>query len=193
MSLTNAGGRCPPTSRLAPKQRRFDSSPQGGSVLLDTQPIRHRRKGWWLMPTVEEFLVIKRPRTEVFAFASDPANVPLYNSNLVEYEKTSEGPVTKGTTYRGLIRVAGKSIPWTSELVEFEEGHRSVNRSIESPMAWEIESTYEDFDGGTKVTFHQETAAFGGFFGRLADPLVTRMYARDVRSNLEKLKELLEA
>jgi hypothetical protein len=32
----------------------------------------------------------------------------------------------------------------------------------------------------------------GGFFGKLADPLVTRMYAKDVKSNLEKLKDLVE-
>ena len=145
------------------------------------------------MPIVEESLVINRPRSEVFAFAVDPANVLLYSSNLTEYEKTSDGPVGRGTTYRGLTRVAGKSIPWTSELVEFEEGRRFVNRSVESPMAWEIEATHEDFDGGTKVTFHQEIGALGGFFGKLADPLVTRLYAKDVRSNLEKMKELLEA
>lgn len=30
-------------------------------------------------------------------------------------------------------------------------------------------------------------------FRRLADPLVTRMYAKDVRTNLTKLKELVEA
>ena len=44
------------------------------------------------------------------------------------------------------------------------------------------------------MTFHQESASFfKGFLGKLADPVVTRMYARDVRRNLAKLKELLEA
>jgi len=145
------------------------------------------------MPTVEEALVIDRPRSEVFAFATDPANVPVYSSNLVEFEKTSEGPVGKGTTYRGVAKVAGRSLAWTSEVAEFEEGRHWVNRSVESPMAWEIDVAYEDAAGGTRITWRQDTANFGGFFGKLADPLVTRMYAKDVRSNLEKLKELLEA
>ena len=43
------------------------------------------------------------------------------------------------------------------------------------------------------MTWHQESETYGGFFGKLADPLVTRMYAKDVRSNLEKMKELVEA
>jgi len=145
------------------------------------------------MPIVEETNLINRPYDEVFAFAVDPENVPLYSSNLVEYEKTSDGPVGKGATYRGVTKVAGRSVKWTSETTEFEEGHRWVNRSIESPMAWTIEARYEDDDGATLVHFRQETDAFGGFFGKLADPLVTRMYTKDVRSNLEKMKELLEA
>lgn len=145
------------------------------------------------MPVVEETTLIKRPRAEVFAFANDPTNVPLYSSNLVEFEKTSEGPVGKGTTYRGVAKVAGKSLKWTSEVAEFDEGRRVVNRSVESPMSWEMQVSYEDDAGDTLVHWRQETDGYGGFFGKLTDPLVTRMYAKDVKSNLEKLKELLEA
>ena len=32
-----------------------------------------------------------------------------------------------------------------------------------------------------------------GFFGKLADPIVARMFSRDMRSNLEALRSLLEA
>lgn len=145
------------------------------------------------MPVVEETIIIKAPRDEVFAFATDPANVPLYSSNLVEFEKTSEGRVGKGTTYRGVVKVAGRSLTWTAEVSEFDQGLLFVNRSLESPMAWETRVTYEDDAGDTLVRWRQEVDNFGGFFGKLADPLVTRMYAKDVKSNLEKLKELLEA
>ncbi len=145
------------------------------------------------MPVVEESIVINRPREEVFEFATDPANVHLYNSNLVSFEKTSDGPVGKGTTFRGETKVVGKSIRWTSEVAEFDAGRHTVQRSVESPIGWEFEITYEDTNGGTLLRWRQETDAFGGFFGKLADPLVIRMYSKDVRSNLEKLKELLEA
>ncbi|MCP4248352.1 MAG: hypothetical protein GY778_14995, partial [bacterium] len=90
-------------------------------------------------------------------------------------------------------KVAGKSLKWTSEVAEFEEGRRVVNRSIESPMSWEMQVSYKDDAGDTLVHWRQETDGYGGFFGKLTDPLVTRMYAKDVKSNLEKLKELLEA
>lgn len=145
------------------------------------------------MPVVEETVLIKRPRDEVFDFATNPENVPLYSSNLIEFQKTSDGPVDKGTTYRGEVKVAGRTITWTSEVAEYEQGRRFVNRSVTSPIGWEVTVTYEDDAGDTLVHWRQEAESYGGFFGKLADPLVTRMYAKDVRSNLEKLKELLEA
>ena len=45
---------------------------------------------------------------------------------------------------------------------------------------------------GCRVTFEQEVDSLGSFFGKLADPIVTKMYSRDVRGNLENLKILLE-
>lgn len=146
------------------------------------------------MPEVTETIIINRPRLEVFNFATAPGNVPLYSSNLVDFKKTTEGPVDKGTREWGQVKVAGKNIEWTLEITEFEVGERMVARSLESPIDFELEYTYEDAgEGATRVTWHQVIGSFGGFFGKLADPVVTRMYAKDVQSNLAKLKELLEA
>ncbi len=145
------------------------------------------------MPVVDDSININRSRSEVFAFATDPENIPLYSSNLIEFEQVTEGPVGKGTRNRGSVKVAGKRIDFIAEVVEFDDGRRVASRSVESPIPFELDVTYEDADDGTRVSWHQESPGFKGFFGKLADPLVNRMYAKDVRSNLEKLKELLEA
>ena len=145
------------------------------------------------MPVIEESVVIDRGRSEVFAFSTDPVNVPLFNSNMVSFEQLTEGPVGKGTRNHGVVRVVGRTIEWTTEVTEFEQDRRVISRSVESPVGFGLDIKYEDANGGTKVTWHQDSETYGGFFGKLADPLVTRMYAKDVRSNLEKLKELVEA
>lgn len=145
------------------------------------------------MPVIDESIIIDRGRSEVFAFATDPDNVPLYNSNMISFEQLTEGPVGKGTRNHGMVRVVGRTIEWTTEVTEFEQGRRLMSRSVESPISFGLDIRYEDANGGTKVTWHQESETYGGFFGKLADPLVTRMYVKDVRSNLEKLKELVEA
>lgn len=145
------------------------------------------------MPVIDESIVIDRGRSEVFAFATDPVNVPLFNSNMISFEQLTEGPVAMGTRNHGMVRVAGRTIEWTAEVTEFEQDRRVMSKSVESPVGFGLDIKYDDADGGTKVTWHQESETYGGFFGKLADPLVTRMYAKDVRSNLEKLKELVEA
>ena len=48
-------------------------------------------------------------------------------------------------------------------------------------------------EGGSRQLIHQgSTASLGGFFGKLADPLGARMYQRDMNSNFNNLKALLE-
>ncbi len=146
------------------------------------------------MPTVEESVVINRPKAEVFAYMQDPTKTTRYNSNLVEFDKISDGPVGKGTQYRGVAKVAGRKIAWTSEVTEWEENRHWHIRSMESPVSFEIDITLKDLEGSTHLTIHQEGASFfKGFLGKLADPVVTAIYARDVRRNGAKLKELLEA
>ena len=87
------------------------------------------------MPVVDDSISINRPRSEVFVFAIDPENIPLYSSNLIEYEQVTEGPVGKGTRNRGSVKVAGKRIDFTVEVVErrrstFGESERRVTDSF---------------------------------------------------------------
>ena len=145
------------------------------------------------MPEITESIYMERTPADVHDFMTDPSNATLWQSNLVEYEQLDEGPAEKGTRYRGVTRVAGRSMAWMAELAELERGHRAVIRSTEAPLEFSITETFEPTGEGTTMTWHQEVASLGGFFGKLGDALVTRMYTRDVRSNLEKLKELMEA
>lgn len=143
------------------------------------------------MPTVRESIRINRPADEVFAYATAPDHQTLIASNMVEFELDRD-QMEKGARASGATRVAGKRVEWTSEVTEYEEGRRLEMRSVEAPMEFHITWTYEPDGDGTQVTFEQEVPEIGGFFGRMADPVVTKMYSRDVRSNLESLKILLE-
>lgn len=146
------------------------------------------------MAVMEESLVINRPRGEVSAFIVTPENMPLWISNVIEYERLTEGPLRKGSFTRAKLKVAGKTVEVTVETFEFEEAERWVSRSIEFPIDIEVGTRLEDANGGTRVTFRQVLGTIpGGFFGKLAEPLAVRLIQKDMRVSLEKLKELLEA
>lgn len=142
------------------------------------------------MPRVEESVHIDRPVAEVFAYVTDPDNQTTIQSNMIDFQ--SDGPLEKGRRTSGVTRVAGRKVDWSSEVTEFEQDRHFEIRSIDAPMDFHITWHFEAEDGGTRVRFEQEVGSLGSFFGRLADPVVTKMYARDVRGNLENLKTLLE-
>lgn len=142
------------------------------------------------MPRVEESVHIDRPVAEVFGYMSDPDNQTTIQSNMIEFH--SDGPLEKGRRTEGITRVAGRKVEWSAEVTEFEQDRRVEIRSIEAPMSFHITWLCEPEDEGTRLSFEQEIGSLGSFFGRLADPVVTKMYARDVRGNLDNLRTLLE-
>jgi uncharacterized protein YndB with AHSA1/START domain len=146
------------------------------------------------MPIVEESIEIARPCADVFEFATDPESITIWQSNVHEYAQETTDERDAGAQDRGVVRVAGKRIEFTQEVTEWAPPKRTVMRSLEAPMSWELEMRFEELGPSrTRVTMHQDAQELGGFFGKLGDALVTRMYSRDVHSNLAKLKELLEA
>ena len=145
------------------------------------------------MPEIEESIVIARPREEVYEFMTASENVTLINSNVVEHEIVSGPERTVGTVAKGASKVAGRRLEWTTVIREIDDGKRAVIATTESKIPFTIEMRFEDDPDGTKVTWSQHTDPLGGFFGKLADSVVVKMYARDVRGNLEKAKLLLEA
>jgi len=144
------------------------------------------------MLTVEESIQIDKPRPEVFEFLSDPDKVAVYSSNLVDYEVISGGPQEVGRKARFAVKVVGVRLDYTDELVEFVENERIKLASTDGKIPYTITMTFSDEGSGTKVSWLQESESLGGVF-KLADGLVLKMYSRDVRSNLENAKTLLEA
>ncbi len=144
------------------------------------------------MLTVDESIVINRPRSEVWDFMIEPENVPVYSSNIIEYELVEGEKDKLGRKCRGAVKVAGRRIELTDEMVELEEGQRAKTASEDATIPYSLEITYEDEGEGTKVSWHQEMESLKGVF-KFADPIVLKLYARDVRSNLDKAKTLLES
>lgn len=146
------------------------------------------------MPTTEESIVIDRSVTDVWAFASAPENQSMWQSNIDEFVVLDDGPITVGTKTRGVTKIAGRKLEWTSEYTEWDPPHKASFRSIEAPLDFSGSIRAEEVgDKATRVTWKVEAPEFGGFFGKLADPIVQRMYARDVRASLGNLKEILES
>ena len=144
------------------------------------------------MLTVDESIVIDKPRTEVYEFMIEPDNVTDYSSNVVEYELVSGNKDEIGRACHGVVNVAGRRLELTDKLVEHEPGRGGKLVSEDATIPYSITLTYEDEGDGTKVSWHQEMESLKGVF-KFADGIVLKLYGRDVRSNLEKAKTILES
>lgn len=144
------------------------------------------------MPKLNASVVINRPIAEVSAFLDDPKNVPKWESGLIVSEQTSEGPVGVGNTGRRVNKIMGRRIESTWELTEYAPPARSAFKSTSGDISYTGSVELEAVDGGTRVTYSVD-AQMSGFIWRLLDPLMGMFAQRQFRSDMNRLKEVLES
>jgi len=143
------------------------------------------------MVKVKTSVVINRPIEEVFKFADDPNNDAQWQSGNIESMQTSEGPMGVGTTTQTVTQFLGKRLELTFEITEHEPNRRVGFKSTSGPIPMTGTTTYEEAEGGTKVTLELE-GDVGGVF-KLAEPIVARTAQRQFEGNYLTLKDVLEA
>ena len=143
------------------------------------------------MAKFEINLVINRPIEEVFDFVSNSENLPRWRSTSLEVKKTSEGPIGAGSTFRGRFTFLGRQFDGNVVVTAYEANRVFVSKMAEGPFPLETGYTLQPAENGTHVAFVVEGAP-GGFF-KFAEPLVVSMAKRAYDTDLQNLKEMLEA
>src|SRR5213593_495943 len=128
--------------------------------------------------------VIERPLSEVFAFISDPENLPRWNYYVIGCMKLDAGPARVGSTYK-LVR---KSDTRVFSVTEFNQDGTLVIRFRAPTPPLEIRFTLESATSGTRLTDEWKLKGVVGFVAGFAGVPIKRA----VGENLRKLKELLE-
>jgi hypothetical protein len=91
---------------------------------------------------------VARSPEEVFDFLVDLRNAPQWEPNCQEVEKTSDGPVEKGTTFRGKKGMGRLD----SEIIEFERPAHFASRDTGLGMLCGLDFRCNPKDGGTQVS-----------------------------------------
>lgn len=134
-------------------------------------------------------VTIQRSPHEVFEYLANFGNVPEWNYAIVKTQKTSDGPVGVGTTYRQT-----RSLPSPSEeafeVTEFEPDRRLAIRGALGPFEGTLTYDLEGVPDGTKITNNADLQAHGLL--KVAAPLARGRVGDAVAANLQKLKEILE-
>ena len=142
------------------------------------------------MVNVEIPVNIDRPVEEVYAYLSDVARIPEWNS-MVDEVVPSDTPLHVGSTAQIKMRLLGRRIEATMEVMELEPNRRVVVKTG-APISVTDTYTFEALgENRSRLTYHT-VGDTKGFF-KLADPIVARVVKKQLTAQLETFKELLEA
>lgn len=134
---------------------------------------------------------IERPPEAVFAALADVAAHTEWARGPDEITDISDTPVRLGTTWQQASRMLGKRLVNTMVVNAYEE-NRTFGFGSEKPMPMHMLFTLEPVPGGTLLRVHAG-GELDGFFGKVALPILIRSMERQMESDLQSLKAILEA
>ena len=135
-------------------------------------------------------VTIDRKREDVAWFAMDPENDPVWIGGIVEAKMVTEPPFGKGTRVARVAKFMGRRMEYTPEVTRYEPG-KLLEMSTDVPFEMTIRYEFEDAGDGTLARVRVQGEGSG--FYRLAAPLLARVVKRNVSSDLQTLKRLLES
>jgi uncharacterized protein YndB with AHSA1/START domain len=141
------------------------------------------------MISIDESILIQRPIEDVFAFMSETANLPLWQTDVLEARHTPAGPVQVGTQLTLVRSMMGRTMETPAVISAYEPPTRYAYQSTAGYVVTGV-NTCEATHEGTKVTTRFDLQT-GGLFP-VAEPVVSRSVRRGAQSSLALLKDLLE-
>ena len=144
------------------------------------------------MRRVQGTVFIAATPPEVYAFLSEPTNVPRWQTGIVSAERTSPAPTVAGSTGRVVLEVMGQRVTADTTVREAVPDRRLVLATSVSGMSVLGSLDLEAAEGGTQLTFSSEVKAESIFMAPL-ERMVTDGIEKDMEASLTRLKAALAA
>lgn len=140
---------------------------------------------------VQSEVTIARPVEDVFAYVMDlEGNGPTWAPDLASVEKTSDGPVGAGTTFKQVQTVMGRRRETSLRFIAVEPNHKIEAAADLGPIAPTMTLLFERAGDQTRVAATGDANPKGPF--RLLSPLIGRQGQRMWDARLSGLKSALE-
>jgi uncharacterized membrane protein len=130
---------------------------------------------------------VERPQEEVFDFLVDLRNAPEWEPYCRTVEKTSEGPIGAGTTFRETMSWGRKD----ATIAAFERPSRFASQEKARGTDCGFEFRFEPKGGATQVTCRLWMQQHGVL--RLLEPLMRLRTKRPLGEIPERLRRSIEA
>jgi uncharacterized membrane protein len=141
---------------------------------------------------VEASVEINQPLHEVFNYVSDVGNYTEWMAHALAVSKEIPGPPQQGDRFVVAIKSVGRRFETPYERIAYEANQRYTDRAVGGPIPdqrWH--SDFEQVADGTRLKRAVDVES-GGVL-KLLQPLQKRSAERQLRKDLQTLKDVLEA
>jgi carbon monoxide dehydrogenase subunit G len=135
--------------------------------------------------------LVDRPPQEVFAFLSNPLNLPKWQAMVGSIEQVTPGATAVGSKYNVHAEMLGRHLDGVMEITAFEPPAKFGFTNQAGPMQVTVTVTLKPAGTGTKITLNAQGNP-GGLF-KLAEGPLGHQIQSQMEANLARLKSLLEA
>jgi hypothetical protein len=131
------------------------------------------------------------PVDQVFDFLVDNNNLRAWQSNLIEFEQLTEGPVRVGTHFREVRRTGPRQSEIQARVTEYDQvNKRFGTKTITKPQVT-VNYALESEAGGTRLDYKFVMLTSGMM--RVLEPLLAGSIKKDTDFDFQTLKRILEA
>jgi uncharacterized protein YndB with AHSA1/START domain len=142
------------------------------------------------MTHIDGEIGIAAPVEQVFDVVADERNEPRYNPRIAHAEKTSKGPVGRGSRFIAIPKGMGPRGVMSVEVVDYDRPGRLTTAIRSSYLDVDGTLTFAAVDGGTRMRWSWDMRLHGPM--KVFSPLVQAIGPRWERRNWVGLKEYLE-
>ncbi len=142
------------------------------------------------MVKLHKTITIHAPIEKVFAFMSDPRNLPDIWPSMIDVKNVTPA-AHGGYNFGWVYKMAGMKFDGASETTEFVLNQRNVTRStkgIESKFVW----VYQPEGHNTKLTVDIEYTVPVPLLGKIAEAIIVKQNDHEGDTLLENLKNRME-
>jgi len=138
----------------------------------------------------EQTVLINRRQQEVFDYLADLSNGPQWQSSAISAERTSEGPIGVGSTWRRTTRALGRTSDAEYECTSYDPPDEFSIKSLSGPTSTDITYSLKSTEGGTQVSITGQIE-FRGLL-KLMEGWVSKQADKLLVEDTNTLKHLLE-
>ncbi len=143
------------------------------------------------MTRIEGEIVIAAPVDQVFDMVADERNEPRYNPRIARVEKTTDGPVGRGSRFTAQPRGLGRRGVMTVEVLEYDRPDRLATSIRSSHLEVVGTVSFAAVAGGTRMRWSWDTRLRGAM--RALSPLLRAVGPRWEHRNWVGLKRFVES